>query len=243
MSGQNAAYMAEYYRDSFQKYGDDPKSLHWWSDRRNIRYYELLKYADWQEGLLDIGCGFGDVNQFIAQTCQGNGGGYRYLGVDLLPEFVEAGRKKYGTKCIEFLQGDVGKSEIYDKIKAWTPAWGIASGIFNIPNEGRHECYDFMLSTMEHCFELCHRGISFNFVSDRVDFQKPGMAYHSPMRVLEWAYAHTRNVILDNSCMPFECTITMFKNDAFDDAMCFERFRDEHRAEFESGLFKTVKRE
>lgn len=234
--------IADSYKKSFDQYGDSPKSMHWWSDRANIRYSRLLRFLNIEEGrILDIGCGLGNLNEYIRLAYK-IPNTYRYLGVDFLPDFIEKAKEKYPWDGVKFICGDLDQPQIYESIKEWNPVWGVASGIFNSPSHsGANECYDFMLSTMQRCFSLCQKGVSFNFVTDRVDFKREDMAYHSPIKVLEWAYSLTKNVILDNSYMPFEATITLFKDDSFNETMCFNKFIKEHQKQFENGLYIVEK--
>lgn len=231
------------YQNAFNKYGDSPKAMQWWGNRISIRYSRLIRFMNFSKcRILDIGCGLGRFNEYI-QMGYGKETQYSYLGVDFLPEFIETAQKKYGRPGVEFLCGDLDQPDVYKEIQKWHPTWGIASGIFNTPGHpGEYECYDFMLSTMERCYDLCSEGISFNFKTDRVDYKKEGVAYHSPLKILDWAYSLTRNVIFDNSYMPFEASITLFKNDSFGEEICFRSFMDEHSEEFKKGIFVVEKR-
>ena len=83
----------EQYRENFNKYGYSEMSMFMPSDRRMIRYYELLKnfeffLRDFTEPvtICDAGCGFGDINQYLGILGMKN---YRYIGLDVVDEFLE----------------------------------------------------------------------------------------------------------------------------------------------------------
>ena len=231
------------YQKAFEKYGDSPNSMQWWGDRINIRYSRLIRFLPKKEcRFLDIGCGLARFNDYYPLVC-GENTIYSYLGVDFVPEFIETAKNKYHRKGVDFLCGDLDQPDIYQDIKNWNPEWGMASGIFNTPAyPDKNECYDFMLSTMKRCFDLCSIGVSFNFKTDQADYMKEMVAYHSPLKILEWAYSLTKNVVYDNSYMPFEATISLFKDDSFSEEMCFNNFMERHHIEFENGIFVAEKR-
>lgn len=82
--------------------------------------------------------------------------------------------------------------------------------------------------------------IVFDFQSDKVDFMGCDTGfYFSPEKVLGIAYEFSRNVILDNSYMPFEFAVTIFKDDSFKkDTTVFNRFIAENSDWYDIGKFK-----
>ena len=64
------------------------------SDRRVIRYYELLKYFEFFQSpktepaftLCDAGCGFGDINGYLQKLGFQD---YSYIGLDVVDEFMD----------------------------------------------------------------------------------------------------------------------------------------------------------
>lgn len=91
-------------------------------------------------------------------------------------------------------------------------------------------------------YDKCKQGVSFNFFTDKVQFKKEGTCYHSPAKLLDFAYSLSHNVYLDNGCMPFEATIAILKDNSRDqNGMIFDRYCDHHRDYFDQGIF-VVKR-
>lgn len=58
-------------------------------------------------------------------------------------------------------------------------------------------------------------GITFDFLSDKVDYQYEHTFHSSPERILGYVYSKSRNVILRNDYMPFEFSVFIFKDDSF----------------------------
>src|SRR3990167_11171307 len=82
-----------FYQKHFDKYGNSPKALAYWSKKSiDVRNRELLADIDIRgRSILDVGCGFGDIIPFLAKKAEK----FEYLGIDLVPEFIGEARKKY----------------------------------------------------------------------------------------------------------------------------------------------------
>ena len=103
--------------------------------------------------------------------------------------------------------------------------------------------YETIFSSVEKLFKQCRKGVSFNFFTDKGQFQRPGTAYHDPVEILRFAYTLSTNVILDNSCFPYECTLTILKDNACsENGMIFDRFLRIHQHEFEDHTFVVKKK-
>src|SRR5512135_143902 len=90
------------YQKSFDKYGVDPRSLQWKDSKSaEVRYKQIVKDIDFNgKTVLDVGCGFGDLSDFIVQKYPDA----KYTGIDITPEFVYVAHKKYPNT--EFVIGD-----------------------------------------------------------------------------------------------------------------------------------------
>jgi len=103
----------------------------------------------------------------------------------------------------------------------------VASGVFNFKLLEESN-YQFIEAFMEKAFGMASEGIAFDFLSDKVDYQYAHTFHSSPSRILEMAYGFSRNVMLNNSYMPFEFTVTVFKDDTFDPGdTIFTRYKHE----------------
>lgn len=233
----------EKYRKNFREFNDPKLILDMPSDRRNIRYYELIKNFDFfmQEDFLgdfsicDAGCGLGDMNKYLQMTGYKN---YHYIGLDVVPEFLEENKKNYPSPNINFVFRNFYEDDLSD-LKF---DYAISSQTFTIAYSDSFENYELTFCAIRKLFEQCRVGISFNFFSDFVDFKKSGAAYHNPLKMLEFAYSLSKNVILDNSSLPYECTITILKETSSEDRLVFDRFKRLHQKEFDAGIFVVDKK-
>lgn len=227
------------YKEAFACYGYSEKSLEMPSDRRNIRYYELVKnfsfFGNLETGedftLLDAGCGFGDINAYFNSIGLKQ---YQYIGLDVIDEFLEVAEAKYAKEGIVF----ANRNFITEDIDDLSYDYAISSQTFNNPyTDAEDNNYELLFATMNKLFLHCKKGISFNFVTDKGDYKKKGIAYHSPAKVLEFAYTLSNDVILDNSCMPFEATCTIIKDSTVLQNKVFKSFYERYIDEFKIGRF------
>lgn len=237
------AEQTEKYRENFQKYGHSEKSLFMPSDRRAVRYYELLKnFEFFQKGnfsvpvsICDAGCGFGDINGYLRALGMTN---YFYMGLDVVEEFIEEGKKLYGSDSVSYIK----RNFITDDISDLEFDYAVSSQTFTIPYSQTNENYEVIFSSIRKLFNQCRKGVAFNFFTDKGDVLHPGTAYHDPVKILDFAYTLSVNVVLDNSCFPYECTLTILKdNERQENGMIFDRFMRIHQQEFLDGTF-VVKR-
>lgn len=223
----------ERYRKSYEKHGYSEYSMFMPSDRRNIRYFELLKNFELTAPfrLLDAGCGFGDINAYLKTLDIED---YSYIGIDVVDEFMEEGRKKYGAENIRYVR----RNFITDDISDLEFDYAVSSQTFTICYGESDHNYEVIFPSIRKLFARCRRGVSFNFFTDQGQFKREGTAYHNPAKLLEFAYTLSNSVVLDNGCFPYECTITILKDtECSRNGMVFDHFMRMHRKKFEDGIF------
>jgi len=195
--------------DNYKKYGYSPCSLEWNKGKQGIRFDILTSDLHISKGasVIDIGCGFGDLLPYWR-----NIGGGTYYGVDVTPEFINEAKKLYiqHVADAEFMTADF-LDENYHR----TADFALVSGSLNY-RFNHTDNYAFIENCMKKAFALSRQGISFNFLSDKVEWKYDYAWYSNPVVILEMAYDLSRNVVLRNDYMPFEFTITVFKDDSFE---------------------------
>lgn len=92
----------ESYLRRFKKYGVDPRSLKWQSQKAaEQRYREIIFLANFEgKDILDVGCGFGGIIPFISSKANT----FSYTGIDLVDEFTREAEKIYPQHS--FIRGD-----------------------------------------------------------------------------------------------------------------------------------------
>ncbi len=141
-----------FYRENIQTYGVTPQGVAWDSARTQRRRFAVLaaQLGDLRDStLVDAGCGFGDFNLYLKE--RGNLP-KRYIGIDLVPEMVEAARERTGC---EILQRDILRQSLP------MADWYVASGSMNLL--GRTETAIFI----RRCYEHARKGFVFNLLEGR----------------------------------------------------------------------------
>ena len=220
LNREDAVETIRRYSEQYGKYGYSPKALGWDKGKQDVRFRVLTDAFDCRhKSILDIGCGFGDLNLMLEARC---GKDYTYTGIDLVAVLLAEGKKRYQSKRVHFISGNFLELPVRKKFDI-----GIASGVFNHRLE-HSDSYAFIETAMTRAFNLCREGIAFDFLSDKVDYQHAHTFHSSPEKILAMAYKISRNVVLRNDYMPFEYALYIYKDDSFDKAdTLFRRYKKE----------------
>ncbi len=209
MSDQDRVGTLAKYKKGFKEHGYSPKSLGWDKGRQDIRFEVILSFFNCRgKSVLDIGCGFGDLNRILASKTDE----YQYTGIDLVEDLIGEGRRQYPQKNVTFLNADFLEYPFKDKFDIV-----VASGIFNHKfSSGENDL--FVERVLHKAWSLCNDGICFDFLSDKVEFRHDHTYHNNPERILGLGYGLSRNVVLRNDYMPFEFSLYIGKDDSFDQA-------------------------
>lgn len=200
--------MEEYYKNLFNKFGYSTESLGWHKGNQFLRFYQLTNHWELENSsILDVGCGFGDFNKYLELNKITK---YNYVGIDLLNDFITEANKQYSNENINFILGNFMKTKINTNID-----YSIASGTFNYKIK-EVDCYNYVYDNMKKMFDISNKAIAIDFLSSRVDYFHEHNFNYCPSKILEMAYGLSRRVILNNSFLPFEFAIVIFKDDEFD---------------------------
>lgn len=206
LSNEDIEEIKERYSKRYKQFGYSPKTLGWDKGKQAIRFSILTSQIDLtNKSVLDIGCGFGDLNLILKKKFKN----YKYTGIDIVNDLIEAGKKIYYQNNIGFITDDFLQFDFsikYDYI--------IASGIFNFKIKNKKN-YAFIENVIKKALNICNEGLAFDFLSDKVDFKYEHTFHSSPEKILEIAYKYSKNIVLRNDYMPFEFSIFIFKDDSF----------------------------
>ena len=197
----------KYYEELYKKYGYSPKSLGWEKGKQFLRFHQLTCDFELENtSILDVGCGFGDFIKYLNLNKIKN---IKYVGVDIIEEFILKAKKLYSSDDIKFYKSnflDLEISETFD--------YGIASGTFNLAIEGING-YDNIESNLIKMFNHCSKAVSIDLLTSRVDYTHSHNFNSDPIKILKMAYGLSKSVVLKNNYFPFEFSITIYKDDSF----------------------------
>lgn len=197
------------YTQRFETYGYSPLTLGWNKGKQTIRFSSLLDGFDLKgKSILDIGCGFGDLNKTLQARY---GQEYQYVGYDLVPALIDEARKRWTNSNVSFFCGEFKQTP--------TPSFdfAIGSGLFNHKLKSS-EPYAVIYSVISAALNSVREAVSFDFLSTKVDFQLPHTHHSCPSKILELSYSLSRRLTLRNDYLPFEFLVQIHKNDQIDEA-------------------------
>jgi cyclopropane fatty-acyl-phospholipid synthase-like methyltransferase len=212
--------LKEYYKQKFLEHGHNEAALGWSKGKQFVRFHTLTRAFNLKnKSILDIGCGFGD---FVSFAKKHNLDYKNYHGIDLMSEFIEIAKSKHGLDSRN-------KFEVKDANELVDSQfdYAIASGIFGRKlYESEKENYLHVEKMIATALSTVTESVAFDFISDKVEYRTSEKDFHAnPGKIIEIAYKFSKNVVLDNSVMPFEFSLIINKDQSFKkETTVFEKF-------------------
>jgi len=160
------------------KYGDDPRSSHYTNaESQEFRFAQLCRVGDINnKTVLDVGCGIGDLCVYLRSRFDR----VDYTGIDINPDAIEFAKKKH--RDASFHLCDL-TSENRDRCEFPNQDYVMTSGVFN---NSFLDSTEYLEELVKAAFNKSIIGLAFNFISDQAHKKDKGMAYHDPLRVLQF---------------------------------------------------------
>lgn len=193
------------YRQKFKEFGVSPQALQWKSKgAAHQRFRQFWAEIDFDnKNVLDVGCGFGELGNFLTKRYEN----VKYKGVDIMPEFIENGKKIYPQLELETSDYFGQPSpEMYDTI--------ICSGALNSNFGTEEENLEFRKNAIKVMFEHTTNVVAFNMLGGHPATQNKedsNIWYSDSLEILEYCMSLTRRVILRHQYHPTDFTIFMYK--------------------------------
>ena len=143
----------KFYTASIEKYGENPRGVHWNSVQSQEKRFEvLLSLIDDKDfSIADAGCGFGDLHTYL---CKNEIPFSSYIGLDLSPRMIKIAGEKTGCEIIE--------CDICTDILPLADYY-LCSGAMNILS--RFDTYLFI----SNCYKASQKGFVFNLLMGEDD--------------------------------------------------------------------------
>ncbi|MFM9941047.1 MAG: class I SAM-dependent methyltransferase [Hyphomicrobiaceae bacterium] len=194
------------YRESFALNGDSPSAVLCPKGRQNIRFDVLTSEIKSDRfTILDFGCGLGHFYEYLQDRfplCD-------YHGVDIVPEFIDAARSKFGDRArFEFASDTYEPVQLYDYV--------FVSGTFNLKYLNvEPDNTDYILGRIKSLFGKTRHIMTCDFMSTNVDFRQPDAFHMDPAFLTSHvSRSLTRRFKLRHDYMPYEFAVILYQEDA-----------------------------
>lgn len=198
------------YSERLKSFGHDPKTLGWGGgrDRQKLRFSiacELALLCDVRvEAVLDVGCGFGDLGNYIAEHYLN----WSYLGIDINGELVSEALTRYPN--LDLVEGSLDEldfgSNQFDLV--------VANGIFGASLEAYDSEYDYIRDSLSEFYRISKVGVAADFMSTWVDWTAPASFHADPGKIYEIAKGLSDRVVIRSDYLKYEFMVYILKEEA-----------------------------
>lgn len=194
------------YRQKFKEFGVSPQALQWKSKgAAHQRFRQFWAEIDFDgKNVLDVGCGFGEMGNFLTKRYKD----VKYKGVDIMPEFIENGKKIYPSLDLEV-------SDYFSRPLPETFDTIICSGALNSNFGTREENLEFRKKAIKTMFEKTTNVLAFNMLGGHPatenEDKDSNVWYSDSLEILEYCMSLTRRVILRHHYHPTDFTVFMYR--------------------------------
>ena len=198
------------YNQRFREHGVSYMSLGWTvPERAKKRHVVMRDVIRWKQHddpitLLDFGCGFGHLMEYLDERVS-------YSGVDIMPQFIRYCEKHRQPGVFHLLDTEADYQDGLNRIADFD--YIVANGLFT---ERLDISYSDMMKhfmmTIRELFKHTRHGLAFNVMSTHLD-QKRDDLFHVSMDWMADFLVHdlSRNFIFRNDYGMYEYTAYVYK--------------------------------
>lgn len=200
--------LKNHYQNCFLNHGASAQGVDWRDqETADIRYKNMLnvvsaELAKKSLSLLDIGCGYGGLQDYISKL----NFPIEYTGIDVVATMIEHATSHHGKG--QYFHGDVFTYP-FGRTFDYVVCNGILTQKLTATDEEMNSYMNKLIHTM---FGLCNKGIAFNLMTNKVNFKAENLFYKSPVETLDFCLENiSRKVIIDHSYPMYEYTVYIYK--------------------------------
>ena len=204
MNTFNPNKMIKAYNSSFKKFGVSPSSLLIPKGRQEVRFKSFLPYINKNSTLLDFGCGFSDLADFLEKKDLN----IKYYGCDIIDQFLHISKIKYPQYTFfKDLSNDEFNNKMFDTI--------ICAGSFNFlycDNEIEH--FEYVKNILSILFSKTKKNLIVDFQTEFVDFKISDSYHQNIADLFDFIIKNlSRRFSFDHSYLPYEYNVNIMKED------------------------------
>lgn len=181
-SWERRRQVVAHYERQLKQHGATARGMDWKdAASQRLRFEMLTEGLDLAgSSVHDVGAGAGHFYDYLLEGAID----VRYCGSDLSGEMIEAARRRHPDATFEHRDVlDESNSAKYDFV--------FCSGLFNVKLDCPEPAWQsFVESAVLRMYEMCTVAISFNLMSDRVDYRAEGLYYSDPDAMAEFCRSH-----------------------------------------------------
>lgn len=206
MKSDDLENIKKFYDSRAEQYGNDIRSVGWGSQKDQFLRFEVLlrEVPPTGKTILDIGCGKGDLIQFLDERY---GKDYKYIGVDLSSSLISCAEKAWSDRGnVSFFCGDIfewAESEKFQPVDI-----SVLSGALTYRLSDNESLANRVMTKM---YEVSSETAALNFLTKYVDFELEKNFHFEPEKVFSWAKKLSKFVSLFHDYPLWEFTIQVHK--------------------------------
>ena len=192
---------SNYYDDKFLKFGNSIKSVGWSNSKDQfLRFEYLFKGINFtNKKILDVGCGFGDLVEFLRLKVGNN---FSYLGIDISKNMIKQAKKNHFGDHINF------KNVNLNSLSNLDIDISVLSGALTYNHSSQTNLANYMIKKM---YDISKDSASLNFLSSYSDYQLKKNIHYQPEKIFKYSKKISKKVNIFHDYDLFEFTIQLFK--------------------------------
>ncbi|MFQ3575831.1 MAG: class I SAM-dependent methyltransferase [Cytophagales bacterium] len=202
-------HQEQVYRDLYNQHKGTPMAVSSESwEHKKLRFSKIAEIFQFENELTlhDVGMGLGDFFYFVKNAFPDKI--IHYSGTEILEEYVKECEIKFPES--KFFQRDIADKpgeDIYDYV--------IMSGVFHQRREIAIRDWEaFSQKIIKNSFQMCRKGLAFNFVSPFVDFYQTQSYYCNLPKLLNFINDDlSRFFEIRHNYALFEFTVFVYKEE------------------------------
>ena len=207
MKNKTQSSQIEIYRKLFQENRGTPMAVSSESlAHKALRFKQIAGVFEHDDNFTihDVGMGVADFNQFLLNEFSTKD--IVYSGSEILEEYVQESKSRFPKNS--FFLRDIAEQSYMDKHD-----YLIMSGLFHQRRETKIKDWEkFSQNILSNAFDMCNKGIAFNFISPFVDFYQTQVYYCNLPKLLNFINDElSRFFVIKHNYALYEFTVYVYK--------------------------------